>query len=141
MKIAPKKVLFLVIVIFVTLVIGFIALLVYENREDISDQKPYTTFLNKPLKVNKASTIRWNKNNLRFSHYSLVVNEDSHLDSEGVKSLKWNKPGDIITFHAAKSYYSIHVDKTYYLIARDTLSTGEIIEFEYYYTPNETPFN
>lgn len=124
------------------LIIGFfIAILAYESREDISNQEPYVSFLNIPQEVKVVSTIRWNKNNLRFKNYSLVVNEDSHYDMEDVKSVKQYQPGDFITFYSAKSYYSIHVDKTYYLLARDTLASGKVIEFEYYYTPRTLPFN
>lgn len=124
------------------LVFLFLALIIfsflYESKKDVSNQLPYSMFLNKPQALKEASTIRWNKTNLRFKHYSLVVGETSHFNSEDVKSVKIYQPGDKITFYKAKTYYSIHVDKTYYLIGRDTLDSGEIIEFEYYYSPSDT---
>ncbi|WP_299247389.1 hypothetical protein [uncultured Lacinutrix sp.] len=124
------------------LVFLFLALIIfsvlYESKKDVSKQLPYSMFLNKPQALKEASTIRWNKTNLRFKHYSLVVGEASHFNSEDVKSVKIYQPGDKITFYKAKMYYSIHVDKTYYLIGRDTLDSGEIIEFEYYYSSSDT---
>ncbi|MCB0383597.1 MAG: hypothetical protein KDD05_09985, partial [Psychroserpens sp.] len=76
-------------------------------------------------------TLRWTINKLRFSNYSLVINEYSHFEEEDIKSVKHYYPGETVTFHSAKSYYSIHVDHTYYLIGTDTLDTGEIVDFEY----------
>ncbi|WP_178985466.1 hypothetical protein [Winogradskyella helgolandensis] len=135
------KYIVLTIVILGVLVVGIILFFIlYESKKDISDEEPYVSFLNEPQLVKEVSTIRWNKDKLRFSHYNLVVNEDSNFDYEDVKSVKHYQPGDVITFHAAKSYFSNHVGESYYLMARDTLDTGEIIEFQYYYTPNALPF-
>ncbi|EPR70732.1 hypothetical protein ADIWIN_3379 [Winogradskyella psychrotolerans RS-3] len=115
--------------------------ILYESKKDISNEEPYVLFLNIPQKLKAVSTVRWHKDNLRFSPYSLEVNDDSYHNDEDFKSVKHYQPGDIITFHAAKSYFSNHVGESYYLMARDTLDTGEIIEFQYYYTPNTLPFD
>ena len=112
----------------------FIWMLAYTSKTDISNQDYYAPFLNTPYRINDTTTIRWSDTNLRFSHYALVTNEYSHFDSDEVKSVKHYFPGDSITFHSAKSYYSIHVDETYYLIGRDTLDSGEVIDFEYYFS-------
>ncbi|WP_452224688.1 hypothetical protein [Lacinutrix chionoecetis] len=121
------------------LLFGFVIFsILYESKKDISTKMPFAKVLNIPQEVKRVSTIRWNKNNLRFSNYALVVNEASYYNEDDVKSVKIYEPGDKITFHAAKTYYSIHVDRTYYLIGRDTLDTGEVIEFEYYYSPSNT---
>nr|WP_321224366.1 hypothetical protein [uncultured Psychroserpens sp.] len=117
------------------IVIGFFVwMLAYESKKDISTQEYYSSFLNKPYQIKDTTTIRWYDANLRFSQYSLVVNEFSHLDRDDVKSVKHYFPGDTIYFHSAKSYYSMHVDNTYYLIGRDTLRTGKVIDFEYYFS-------
>ncbi|MEM5566852.1 hypothetical protein WNY78_17150 [Psychroserpens sp. AS72] len=114
------------------IVIGlFFWMLVYESRKDISTKKPYVSFLNTPHIIKDTTTIRWYDTNLRFSHYALVTNEYSHFNEDEVKSVKHYFPGDTVMFHSAKSYYSIHVDNSYYLIGSDTLDSGEVVEFEY----------
>ena len=117
------------------------AFILYKSKKDISNEEPYVSFLNKPHQLKTVSTLRWHKDNLRFSHYSLEVNDDSNYNEEDVKSVKQYQPGDVITFHAAKSYFSNHVGESYYLIGRDTLETGEVVEFQYYYMPNALPFD
>lgn len=132
-----KKIL-LVLLSIVTLgvlLIGFfIFMLAYQSRKDISMQEPYASFLKKPHQIKDTTTIRWYDLNSRFSNYSLVPNEYSQLNEDNIKSVKHYFPGDSITFHSAKSYYSMHVDTSYYLIGSDTLDTGEVIDFEYYFS-------
>ena len=136
------KYIILTIVILGFLFIGTILLFIlYESKKDISKEEPYISFLNKPQKLKTVSTLRWHKDNLRFSHYSLELNDDSYHNTEDVKSVKQYQPGDVITFYAAKSYFSNHVGESYYLMAQDTLDTGEVIEFQYYYTPTSLPFD
>ena len=144
MTITSKTIKYIVLAIGILglLVVGIIlAFVLYTSKKDISKEEPYRSLLNQPQIVKEVSTIRWNKDNLRFSHYSLEVNDDSYYNNEDVKSVKQYQPGDIITFYAAKSYFSNHVGESYYLIARDTLDTGEVIEFQYYYTPGALPFD
>lgn len=136
------KYIILTIVILGFLFIGTILLFIlYESKKDISKEEPYISFLNKPQKLKTVSTLRWHKDNLRFSHYSLELNDDSYHNTEDVKSVKQYQPGDVITFYAAKSYFSNHIGESYYLMAQDTLDTGEVIEFQYYYTPTFLPFD
>ena len=134
----PTKILLKVLlvcgIIAVVVIVAFIYVLIYESKKDISSQEPYVSFLNKPQVIKDTTTIRWYDNNLRFSEYSLVINEYSNFDNDEVKSVKHYFPGDTITFHSAKSYYSIYVDNTYYLIGRDTLDSGEVVDFEYYFS-------
>ncbi|WP_179349222.1 hypothetical protein [Winogradskyella pacifica] len=144
MAITSKTIKYSIIIIGILglLFIGAILFFIlYESKKDISKEEPYVSFLNKPQKLKAISTVRWHKDNLRFSHYSLEVNDDSYHNNEDVKSVKQYQPGDIITFYAAKSYFSNHVGESFYLIARDTLDTGEVIEFQYYYTPGALPFD
>lgn len=144
MTITSKTIKYIVLAIGILglLVVGIIlAFVLYTSKKDISKEEPYRSLLNQPQIVKEVSTIRWNKDNLRFSHYSLEVNNDSYHNNEDVKSVKQYQAGDVITFHAAKSYFSNHVGESFYLIARDTLDTGEVIEFQYYYTPDTLPFD
>ena len=116
--------------LFVGIIVFFI---LYESRTDISTDEPFVQFIDEPIEVKVVSTLRWNKNSLRFKNYSIAVNEDSNYDLEDVKSVKRYQPGDTIYFYAAKKYKSMHVGETYYLIGRDTLENGNAIEFEYYF--------
>lgn len=113
--------------------------IIYESRQDISDDSRFSKLLNTPIQVKSISTIRWNKNNIRFKQYTLNQNEDSNLDLEEVKSVKKYQIGDTIYFFAAKSYKSLHVGENFYLIGKDTLNNGEIIEFEYFTASDYSP--
>ena len=119
--------------VFVVVVSLFIFMLAYESRKDVSDQTPYSFYLNRPIEIKHITTIRWSKTGHRFSQYSLNHNEDSNFNTEDLKSVKKYQPGETINFYAAKKFHSMHVGDNYYLIGRDTLDTGEAIEFEYYY--------
>ncbi|WGD34670.1 hypothetical protein [Olleya sp. YS] len=143
MTIKPKTVRKLLRVVLATLILLCAAIfisIIYESREDVSNLDPYSKCLNTPIKLKDVATIRWYDTNLRFSNYSLVLNEASDYDTDEVKSVKVYQPGETITFFEAKSYTSLHVGTTYYLIGRDTLDTGETIEFEYYYSGGIPPF-
>lgn len=137
MVIKPKTVkqfLRVALATFILLCAAIFISIIYQSREDVSSKDPYTKCLDTPIKLKDVATIRWRDINLRFSNYSLVLNEASDYDTDEVKSVKVYQPGETITFFAAKSYTSIHVGTTYYLIGKDTLDTGEVIDFEYYYT-------
>ena len=132
-SISVKKLVIAILLFFVLIVSGGFYALLYESKKEISEDERYSKILNRPFKLKDVATIRWNAINLRFRNYSLVLNEASEYDSPDVKSVKVYKSGDPITFISAKSYSSLHVGTTYYLIGRDTLTTGEVVEFEYYY--------
>jgi hypothetical protein len=70
--------------------------IIYESRQDISDDSRFSKLLNTPIQVKSISTIRWNKNNIRFKQYTLNQNEDSNLELEEVKSVKKYQIGDTI---------------------------------------------
>ncbi|WP_397362605.1 hypothetical protein [Olleya sp. R77988] len=143
MAIKPKTVrqfLRVALAAFILLCAAVFISFIYEYKEDISNKEPYSKCINTPITLKDVATIRWSDTNLRFSHYSLVLNEASDYDTDEVKSVKVYQPDETITFFAAKSYTSMHVGTTYYLIGRDTLDTGEIIDFEYYYSEGVPPF-
>ncbi|WP_282070037.1 hypothetical protein [Olleya namhaensis] len=129
-----KRIVFAGLFFFVIMVIGVFCALMYDSKKDVSEDERYAKCLNIPFKLKEHATIRWNANNLRFKNYSLILNEASAYDTPEVKSVKIYQPGETVTFISAKSYSSLHVGTTYYLIGRDTLDTGEVIDFEYYYT-------
>ena len=139
-SISVKKLVIAILLFFVLIVSGGFYALLYESKKEVSEDERYSKILNRPFKLKDVATIRWNATNLRFRNYSLVLNEASEYDSPDVKSVKVYKSGDPITFISAKSYSSLHVGTTYYLIGRDTLTTGEVVEFEYYYTGDMPPF-
>jgi len=115
--------------------------LIYEKKEDVSDIKPYSEYLNIPFKLDDYATIQWSDTKIRFSHYSLNLNEASDYDREDIKSVKVYKPGETVTFHKAKKFSHLHTGTTYYLIGRDTIDTGEVIEFEFHYSSGLSPFS
>ena len=135
-----KRIVITIFICFLLFVIGLFCALMYESKKDVSEDEGYAKCLNIPFKLKEHATIRWNANNLRFQNYSLILNEASTYDTPEVKSVKIYQPGETITFFSAKSYSSLHVGTTYYLIGRDTLDTGEVIDFEYYYTGGLPPF-
>ncbi|WP_292944852.1 hypothetical protein [Olleya sp. UBA1516] len=131
LQVALATIIVLGVVIFISII--------YESKKDISDDIRFSKLLNTPIQVRSTSTIRWNKNNIRFKHYTLNQNEDSNYDLEDVKSVKKYQIGDTIYFYAAKSYKSMHVGENFYLISKDTLNNGDIIEFEYYTASDYSP--
>ena len=135
-----KRIVTIIVLFFVIIIIGVFCALMYESKKDVSEDERYAKCLNIPFKLKDSATIRWNANNLRFKNYSLVLNEASAYDTPEVKSVKIYQPGETITFFSAKSYSSLHVGTTYYLIGRDTIDTGEVIDFEYYYSEGLPPF-
>lgn len=129
----------LVIKILIGLGIGFFLFLVaivcfifYESRKDVSKDPKFSQYLRKPLEIKSKSLLRWNKNKLRFCNYSLHNNEDSDYNLGDIKSVKKYAIGDYIIFDKAMRYKNMHVGETYYLLGKDTLLTGEVVEFEYY---------
>ena len=135
-----KRIVTIIVLFFVIIIIVVFCALMYESKKDVSEDERYAKCLNIPFKLKDSATIRWNANNLRFKNYSLVLNEASAYNTPEVKSVKIYQPGEAITFFSAKSYSSLHVGTTYYLIGRDTLDTGEVIDFEYYYSGGLPPF-
>lgn len=109
------------------LMIGlFIGLMAFTWRTDVSEKEPYRGFLNTPLEIKEASVIV--KEEGRFADFSI----DSQEALVNFTTEKILEPGDRIQFYAAKSYYSLHVGTSYYLLGRDTLSSGEVVSFEYF---------
>ncbi len=113
----------------------FIGLMAFTWRTDLSHQPPYSAFLNTPLEFQAPYAIVKEDPSGRFKSYSLIDYSPSE-DYQRTSIKKVYGPGDKIRFYAAKSYYSIHVGTTYYLLGKDTLDSGEAIEFEYYLTNN-----
>lgn len=126
-----KLVIVLVIGLFLFLT-GVFFYIFYESKIDVSENPKFSKYLEKPIEIKSKSTLRWNKNKLRFCNYSLQANEDSNFDLEDIKSVKRYKIGDFIVFNKALKFSNMHVGDTYYLIGNDTLPNGAIIEFEYY---------
>lgn len=104
----------------------FIGLMAFWWRNDVSNQVPYRVFLNWPLDIKIGSVII--KEEGRFTDYSI----DSQEALANYSAEKMLAPGDKLEFYAAKSYYSLHVGTSYYLLGRDTLSSGEVVSFEYF---------
>ena len=115
--------------IFIGLVIS---ILFFTWRTDVSKQEPYVYFINTGLDIKQPYSIVREKG--RFKDFALRAYSPS-VQNELIE--KVYKPGDLIQFYAAKSYYSLHVSKNYYLIGRDTLPSGKVIEFEYFMTEYE----
>lgn len=121
-----KKPLLILAAIGITVIGLFIGLMAFTWRADVSENESYRYFLNTPLEIKEASVII--KDEGRFTDYSI----DSQEALANFTLEKVLEPGDRIQFYAAKSYYSIHVGTSYYLLGRDTLSSGEVVDFEYY---------
>lgn len=119
--------------LFVFLVVAFLFTMFYESKKDISKDKQFAQYLNKPIVIKNIASIRWNKNQLRFSNYSLDISNGEDFDYGDVKTIKHYKIGDTIIFCKAMRYKNMHVGETYYLIARDTLNNNTPIEYEYYF--------
>lgn len=139
MKITSGKLILFISSLVTMFVIGFIVMFLYASKNNISDDAKFSDSIGKPLKIKSISQLRWSKDNLRFKNYSLVENDSSIVDLEDVKTVKVYPIGAIIKFYAAKSYKSMHVGETYYLLGKDTLDSGKVVEFEYYTGSNYSP--
>jgi hypothetical protein len=126
----------LMIILFslVGLVALFVGYLMFTWRSDVSLDPRFSTYIGKPIIVKDSSTITLvkEKTQYRFKNYRLNAHQASIEDDAFVKTVKLYKPSDVIQFHEARSYSSLFVGKTYYLIGRDTIDTGEVVEFEYF---------
>lgn len=108
-------------------VIGlFVGLMAFSWQNDVSDQESFSDFLNRPLEIKRPCVII--KEEGWFADYS-IDSQDALANFPAEKVLKAD---DKLHFYAAKSYYSIHVGTSYYLLGRDTLSSGEVVSFEYF---------
>ncbi|WP_341225819.1 hypothetical protein [uncultured Arcticibacterium sp.] len=110
----------------ITVIALFIGLMAFAWRNDVSDQEQFSGFLNRPLEIKRAGVII--KKEGRFADYGM----DSQEALANFTAEQLLNPGDKLEFYAAKSYYSIHVGTSYYLLGRDTLSSGEVVSFEYF---------
>lgn len=112
----------------------FIGYLMFTWRANVSADPRFSKYIGKPITVKDTSTLTLVKEETqyRFKNYRLDAHQSSINDDAFVKTVKFYQPNDVIQFHEAHSYYSLFVGKTYYLIGRDTLDSGEVVEFEYY---------
>ena len=117
----------------VATVIGlFVWYLSFSSTNDLSEDIRFKDYLNKPIVVKQPSVLMKSTESVnRFSSYFIErFTDDSTFIDQGV--LKKYDIGDTITFSAAKGYFSNHVGDTYYLLGKEKLDSGEVIEFEYY---------
>ena len=122
----------------VALYVGYLA---FTWRSDVSTDKRFFQYIGNPIPVKDSSTLTLIKEETqyRFKNYRLDAHQSSTYDSPEIKTVKLYKPGDVVHFHKAQSYYSLFVGTTYYLIGRDTLDSGEVVEFEYYASFDHQP--
>jgi hypothetical protein len=135
-----KKPMLILILIF-GLVALFIGYLAFTWRSDVSRDERFSKYIGRPITVKDSSTLTLVKEETqyRFKKYRLDAHQSSIYDSPEIKTVKTYKPGDVVYFHQAMSYYSLFVGTTYYLIGRDTLDSGEVVEFEYYASFDHQP--
>ncbi len=131
-----KKVISISILAIVIIISLFIGLLAYSSKKDVSAQEPYKTYINTPVIIKDSVAIVQSQINGRFKN-NYLEKYFSGIDDEYITHKKILIPGDTLQFYAAKSYYSMHVDTNYYLLGRETLDSGEIIEFEYFLSDYE----
>ncbi|GAA4235348.1 hypothetical protein GCM10022291_17000 [Postechiella marina] len=113
------------ILVFIGLLLWFLA---YSSTTDVSNTANFKAYINKPLIVKQASVLkRGDLNSNRFKEYFIDV---STLQEDKTVVKKYNV-GDTIFFTSAKKYFSNHVGDSYYLIGKEKLKSGKIIEFEY----------
>lgn len=128
------------IFIAVATVIGlFIWYLSFSSTNDLSEDIRFKDYLNKPIVVKQSFALKKNTENMnRFKAYFL----ESFIDDSTNRDQRLQKKydlGDTIIFTAAKGYYSNHVGNTYYLLGKEKLDSGEVIEFEYYASFDYSP--
>ena len=123
------------------LAVLFIGYLMFTWRSDVSDDARFSPYIGRPISVKDTSTLTLIKEETqyRFKNCRLDAHQSTLADNEAVKTLKVYKPGDVIQFYEARSYYSLFLGTTYYLIGQDTLESGEVIEFEYYVSFDHSP--
>lgn len=124
-----KKLMLIIITIIFFSMALYVGMLTFSWRSDISDQEPYTYYLNTPLEIQKLSAITTSPISNRFNKHNLYDLHPEFVEAQTTKKIY--KIGDKIQFYAAKSFYNMHIGTSYYLIGRDTLNSGAIIEFEY----------
>lgn len=113
------------ILVFIGLLLWFLA---YSSTTDVSNHTNFKGYINKPFIVKQASVLRrGDLNSNRFRAFFIDVNT---LEEDKTVVKKYNV-GDTIVFTSAKKYSSNHVADSYYLIGKEKLKSGEIIEFEY----------
>ena len=134
------RIVFLLLFLAAITIIGlFLWYLSFSSISDLSDDIRFKGYLNKPLVIKQTSILQHSPESVnRFSAYSVNSFYEDSTTTE-VSFLKKYATGDTIIFTSAKGYYSNHVGDTYYLLGKEKLDSGEIIEFEYYagfdYTP------
>lgn len=119
----------------------FIGYLMFTWRSDVSTDPRFSKYIGRPITVKGTSTLTLIKEETqyRFKNYRLDAHQSTIDDNEMVKTVKVYKPGDEVRFSEARSYYSLFVGTVYYLIGLDTLDTGELVEFEYYASFDQSP--
>lgn len=126
-------------------VLGLVALffgyLMFTWRADVSNDPRFSKYIGRPIIVKDPGTLTLIKEETqyRFKNYRLDAHQATIDDNDMVKTVKVYKPGDLVQFHEARSYYSLFVGTVYYLIGRDTLEGGKIVEFEYYTSFDHSP--
>ncbi len=125
-----KQLILIFVKITCVIIVLFIGMMAFYWRSDVSNQESYKQFLNTPLIIQQPSAITERPTGYRFKKHNVSDFYPEQYEAELTKKIY--TIGDKIQFHAAKSYYSLHVSTTYYLIGRDTLKSGEVVEFEYY---------
>ncbi|GAA4276548.1 hypothetical protein GCM10022259_12720 [Aquimarina mytili] len=92
---------------------------------------PFKGYLNNPFLVKQPSALKRSAKSVnRFSDYYIDVSSEEAFENDKT-ILKKYKIGDTIIFTSAKKYFSYHVGDSYYLLGKEKLDSGEIIEFEY----------
>lgn len=126
---ALEDVMYIILISISLFISFFIAMLVFSWRSDVSDQEPYKHYINTPLEIKKLCALTTKPVSNRFREYNLSYLHPEYMEDETTKKIY--SIGDKIQFHAAKSFYSMHVGTSYHLIGKDTLKSGKIITFEY----------
>ena len=131
-----KTTIIIVMVAVVAFISFYLYILSHGGRSDVSDDPKFKDFLNKSFPLQDSATLIWyaDKYQYRFQPYALQFGYSSNYDEPTHKTIKNFNPGDKVTFHQALKYKSLHVGSTYYLIGKEILPSGEVIEFEYAYS-------
>jgi len=124
-----KKLVFMVLIGLLTIILLFVGMMLFSWRSDISNKKPYSSFLNISLEVKRASIITTIPVSNRFEKYNLTDSYSESIKEETTK--KSYNVGDTIQFYAAKSFYNMHIGTSYHLLGREILKSGEVVDFEY----------
>ncbi|PWJ58660.1 hypothetical protein CLV98_10325 [Dyadobacter jejuensis] len=119
---------FIAALVFMGLFLWFIA---YSSTTDLSHDQRFKPYLNKAYIVKQPSALKRSiESSNRFSAYYIDVSSEEDFKNDP-SILKKYHIGDTITFSTAKKYFSYHIGDSYYLLGKEKLDSGEIIEFEY----------